>query len=251
MILVLSGTKDGRMIIERLVKNNIKVLATTATEYGGSLIDQDENVTVISQRLEQSEIEEIVDKKKIKCVIDATHPYAKQISENAINSCKNKSIPYLRYERAAAHIDNVNRFKSYDEAIEFLNTTQGNILLTTGSNNLNCFSAINRKARMYARVLPTVDAILKCKEIGLIPKQILALQGPFSIELNKAIYKEYDIKHVVTKDSGAIGGTDEKVAAAIDIGVNIVLIERPEIDYINSYNNIDALINYVQETIKN
>ena len=251
MILVLSGTKDGRMIIEKLIKNNFKVLATTATEYGGSLIDQDMNVTIISQRLTQSEIEEIIDEKQIECVIDATHPYAKLISENAIRSCNNKAIPYIRYERSTTNINNVSRFKTYGETIEFLNTTQGNILLTIGSNNLKCFSAINRKDRIYARVLPTIDAISKCEEIGLIPKQILALQGPFSIELNKAIYKEYDIKHVVTKDSGTIGGTDEKAAAAIDIGVNIVLIERPEIDYINAFNDIEALISYVKETIKN
>lgn len=250
MILVLSGTKDGRMIIDKLIRNNFKVLATTATEYGGSLIDQDMNITVISQRLTQSEIEGIIVDKKIKCVIDATHPYAKQISENAINSCNNKSITYLRYERKSTKIDNVNRFKTYEEAIRFLNTTQGNILLTTGSNNIRCFSAINRRERIYARVLPTIDALSKCREIGLIPKQILALQGPFSIELNKAIIREYDIKHIVTKDSGTIGGTNEKVVAATDMGINIVLIERPEIDYINTFNDIDTLISYIQETIK-
>ncbi|MGF7057501.1 cobalt-precorrin-6A reductase [Brassicibacter mesophilus] len=247
MILVLSGTKDGRMIIEKLIENNFKVLATTATEYGGSLIDQDMNVTVISQKLTQSEIEGIIDEEKIGCVIDATHPYAKQISENAINSCNNKSITYLRYERRPTKIDNVNRFKTYEEAIKFLNTTQGNILLTTGSNNIKCFSAINRKDRIYARVLPTIEAISKCGEIGLIPKQILGLQGPFSIELNKAIYKEYSIKHVVTKDSGTIGGTDEKIAAAINLGINIVLIERPQVDYTNTFNNIEDLINYLKK----
>lgn len=57
---------------------------------------------------------------------------------------------------------------------------------------------------------------------------ILALQGPFSRELNEAIIRQYHISWLVTKDGGAVGGFAEKVEAAENTGARLVVIARPE-----------------------
>ncbi|RKD30603.1 precorrin-6A reductase [Thermohalobacter berrensis] len=242
MILVLSGTKDGRIIIEKLIEKGYKVLATTATEYGGALIKEHHNLKIISKRLTENEMKHIIKEYGINCIIDATHPYAKEVSKNAINASKKTLVKYIRYERSKGEYEGVRNFKSFKEAADWLKNKQGNILLTIGSNNLEAFVNTVQKERLYIRLLPMSKIIKKCEDLGLLPKQILGMQGPFSKELNIAIYSFYNIKYLVTKDSGDIGGTKEKIESAKEMGIDILLIERPKIKYENAYNNIDKVI---------
>ncbi len=251
MILVLSGTSDGRKIIELLSSTGYSVIASTATEYGGILVEPAQNITeIISGRLEKADMEKIIREKNIQYIIDATHPYADKVSKNAIAASKFMGIQYLRFEREGHIYDRVHYFPDYSSAVLYLKETQGNILLTTGSNNLQTFTSSLDIDRLYARVLPTYSVVKKCEELGLLPKQIIAVQGPFTKELNKAIYQNYNIKHIVTKDSGDAGGTKEKVAGAIEAGVNVVLIQRPDIEYPNICNSIEEVVERVSRNYK-
>lgn len=250
MIFVLSGTKDGRLIIDKLLEENYKVLSSTATTYGKTLIESHPNLKVISDRLSEDDIKNIINKNKVKLLLDATHPYAKEISNNAIKACKELSIPYIRYERESIDYKNIKKCKSYDDVVNYLRKSEGNILLTTGSNNLDKFSNLENKENIYVRVLPTPNVIEKCYNLGFLPKQILGLQGPFTKDFNKATLKQYNIKYMVTKDSGDIGGTNEKIEAALECGVEVIVIDRPDIEYQNIYFDIDKLISEVNKYIK-
>ena len=253
MILVLSGTSDGRKIIELLFQKGYDVIASTATKYGGILIESDCNVEVISEKMEQDDMEKLIRKRKIECIVDATHPYAEKVSVNAMAACKSTGIKYLRYERKGnsyEKTDGVSCFPDYDKAISYLKGTKGNILLTVGSNNLQLFTSSLEIDRLYARVLPTYSVIKKCEDLRLLPKQIIAAQGPFTEEFNKAMYNNYNIKYMVTKDSGDEGGTEEKIKGAIETGVNVVLIKRPKINYINLYDNIYDIIKVIDKDLK-
>ncbi|WIV11804.1 precorrin-6A reductase [Proteiniborus sp. MB09-C3] len=251
MILVLSGTSDGRKIIELLTNMGYPVIASTATEYGGMLVESDKNITeIISRRLEKTDMEKLIRKKDIKYIVDATHPYADKVSKNAMAASKSMGIQYLRFEREGHVYDGVHYFPDYNSAVLYLKETQGNILLTTGSNNLQAFTSSLDISRLYARVLPTHSVVKKCEELGLLPKQIIAVQGPFTKELNKAIYCNYNIRHMVTKDSGDVGGTKEKVIGAIEAGVNVVMIQRPNIEYTSLCNSIDEVIETVNKSYK-
>ena len=107
------------------------------------------------------------------------------------------------------------------------------VFLTTGSRNLKAFTTSeDLKGRtVIARILPTAKVLAECEELGLTPKEIVALQGPFSEELNIALYRQYGADVVVTKNSGEIGGTDTKLTAAKKLGLPVVMIDRPKLDY--------------------
>ncbi|MGR3319869.1 MAG: precorrin-6A/cobalt-precorrin-6A reductase [Candidatus Anammoxibacter sp.] len=76
---------------------------------------------------------------------------------------------------------------------------------------------------------------------GIHASNIIALQGPFSFELNKALYERFKVDTIVTKDSGKQGGVIEKIDAAVKSEINVVLIKRPEIDYPCVYSLIDKI----------
>ncbi len=148
-------------------------------------------------------------------------------------------INYIRYERP---LDFDGTYNSYDEIIEELLETEGYILLTTGSNNLDVFTSSVLLPRLYCRVLPTVDVIKKCTDLGLSPKQIIGMQGPFEEAFNKAMYEMLSIKHLVTKASGKAGGLKEKIDAAEKMSVQTYILSRPEVNYTTVYNDLNKLI---------
>ena len=81
-----------------------------------------------------------------------------------------------------------------------LEQTKGNILLTTGSKELSVYASSEKiKNRLYVRVLPGLESLHICMEQGISGKQIIALQGPFSEEMNTAILHQYQIQCMVTK----------------------------------------------------
>ncbi|MBQ2323818.1 MAG: precorrin-6A/cobalt-precorrin-6A reductase, partial [Oscillospiraceae bacterium] len=77
---------------------------------------------------------------------------------------------------------------------------------------------------------PSHEGIAACEAAGIPHRNIIAMQGPFSREMNEAILRQYHILHLVTKDGGKAGGFAEKRDAAAANGVTLVLIRRPEED---------------------
>ena len=118
---------------------------------------------------------------------------------------------------------------SAKEAAAFLATTEGPILVTTGSKDIACFAGIDPK-RLYVRVLPTHEALEACERMGVAHRNVIALQGPFSQELNEALMRQYRVRWLVTKDGGRAGGLREKLEAARCCGVKTLLVARPADD---------------------
>ena len=95
-------------------------------------------------------------------------------------------------------------------------------MLTTGSKTLKIFAdhLIGLPdTRLIARMLPRQDNMEKCEELGIEQKNIVAMQGPFSKELNKALYNHYKVTLMITKESGKVGAVDEKLEAALEMGI--------------------------------
>ncbi len=227
---VFAGTTEGRELVSFLCSQDVMIYACVATDYGQTLLKEAENLVISAKRLTEDEMKSLFEQEQFDLVVDATHPYANLVTENIANACTSCQTPYLRLlrDRIAAPEDSVF-LRNIEEAVSYLNTVDGNILLTTGSKELHKFAPVSGFAdRVYARVLPMEQSLQLCDNAGMKKNHIIAMQGPFSVEMNVATLKSVDAKFMVTKDTGSAGGFDEKIAAAQQAGVKLIIIGRPK-----------------------
>ena len=226
---VFAGTTEGCEISIFLAGHKVKVLACVATEYGSKSLTENEYLKIHAGRLDEKEMEELLRKAAPCLVLDATHPYAAEVTENIKKACVNVGLPYQRVLREkGVHQEKAVYVPDTEAAVKFLEETKGNILLTTGSKELGKFTALpEAKERIYARVLSLPSVMETCKEYGFEGKHLIGMQGPFSMELNLAMLRQFDCKYLVTKDSGRAGGFQEKIDAAFAYGAVPVIIGRP------------------------
>lgn len=226
-ILLFGGTTEGRILARRASALGVEVTVSVATQVGAEELAGMEGVRVLAGRLDQSGMEALLP--RFDLCVDATHPYAKLATAAIRAACENTGTPRLRLLRPASRIEGAICVPDYRAAAKFLADRPGNILLATGSKELSAFDRLD-KNRLYARVLPTHEGLSACEGLGLPHSHILALQGPFSQKLNEAMLEQYQIRWLVTKDGGQVGGFGEKLAAAQNTGANVVLVERPPDD---------------------
>lgn len=227
---VFAGTTEGRELVEFLTgQAHVSVTACVATEYGETLLSPAENLTVRTKRLTAGEMAELLAEHRFDLVIDATHPYAAAATENVARACAETGTEYLRLLREGSAVSADAAFvPDVPAAVENLNSHDGNILLTTGSKELHQYTGIiNFAERVYARVLPSEEALAACAAAGLPPSHVIAMQGPFSAELNAALLRAVGAKYLVTKDGGGAGGFPEKADAANQAGAKLVVLGRP------------------------
>lgn len=245
-VLVLSGTTEGREVCERLSKLGYSILASVISDYGAQLIEDIEHCQI---QVGKMDLDDMIDclYNGAFCVIDATHPYAKEVTANAKKACDQTGIPYIRLKRQETVLldGQIKLVDHVQEAIEYLEQhTQGNILLTTGSNALRAFTQDSvLRERLYVRILPDLTSLKKAFDARLRPDQIIAMKGPFSTAMNIALIQELQINCLVTKDGGQVGGMPEKLEAAKYCHIETVVLRRPEeLGY-----DIDTVVNQVQK----
>ncbi|MBM7614730.1 cobalt-precorrin-6A reductase [Alkaliphilus hydrothermalis] len=247
MILALCGTSEGRELLGVLAGEYPAILATVTTPYGVECLGDYPTVEVLQTKLQQEEFEKLIEERQIQVVVDISHPYAEKISTLAINVCREKKIHYLRYERRTTEQlqedPNILWVEDFPEAVQLAKGFVGRIFLTIGSNHLTTFVKEIPKERLLARVLPVSKVLLSCEELGLNPDNIIAMKGPFSEEMNRAMFAMQDVSVVVTKDSGGAGGTLDKLRAAKAVGIPVIVIKRPAVDYGEVYYDLKELMN--------
>lgn len=247
-ILVLAGTRDGRVLAVFLFGKGFEVTISVASEYGREILENDlpSEIEINSRRLDQTELEEFLRERNIKILVDASHPYAENVSMNAIEVCRKNSLHYIRYERPEIESrGRIYHVASYLDAANKARDLGQNIFLTTGSKTLEIFCENLKDRNIIARVLPTPEVIQKCLELGLQPKNIVAMQGAFSKDLNRALFANFEADVIVTKESGKIGGLDSKLEAAEDLKIPVVMIDRPKIEYPNLARTFNEVLNLI------
>ena len=230
-VIVFAGTTEGYGLCRFLGEHQIPVLGCVATEYGAKSLQEGEFLHVRAGRLTRPEMEELLKKERPQLVLDATHPYAAEVTENIRTACSNTEISCIRVLRNDSEHQQAVYVESTEAAVRYLKETEGNVLLTTGSKELKAFTEIpDYQKRIFARVLSLPSVIEACRELGFEGKNLIAMQGPFSEEMNRAMLRQYDCRYLVTKDSGKAGGFPEKIQAAISCGAVPVIIGRPSGD---------------------
>lgn len=243
---VFAGTTEGRNIVNYLINQGVNVTAFVATEYGETLL-KTSNAVIHCGRMGQSEMELMMRENMFSLVIDATHPYAQVVTKHIVSACKNTNTEYLRLLRRS-DISQQESFADIDELVSYLDNSEGNILLTTGSKELKEYCKIrNFSERLFVRVLPMEDSLRICSECGILPSHIIAMQGPFTEEFNRILIKMYQISYLVTKDSGVQGGFQEKLSAAKKEGIKTLILGRPVEEQGYSF---DETIEYLKNTFR-
>ncbi len=237
MIILLGGTTEAREIGKRL--NNRGIDFKQIQEWTGN------------ECLQMASV-----------ILDASHPSRSVKVVPLIQWCKHQDIPYLRLERPETKIPAsslITPVHNWEEAllylkqrVDILSKNKGRkvtIFVTTGSHQLESIvqSSIARSARLVVRVLPEGRLVQKCQDIGIHPKDIVAIQGPFSKEINKGLFKFYRADILLTRDSGLAGGTDTKLSAALELGVEIVLIKKLQASIGLTVNSINELLNWLDK----
>ena len=240
-IVLFGGATEGRTLSRELAALGAEVTVCVATEYGRE--EQGDFPSVLTGRLDADGMADIL--RGAAMCIDATHPYAVQATANIRAAAGRVGVPYHRLLRRASTLPEGSVVvSSAEEAAKYLARTEGNVLLATGAKELPAFSGLD-SARLYPRVLPAAESLAACDTAGIPRRNIIAMRGPFSKELNLALLRQFSIRFLVTKDGGAAGGFDEKAAAAAGAGVILLVIRRP----VEEGEDYDDILRYCRELL--
>jgi len=245
-IAVFGGTSEGRILAGLLAELGAQVSLYVATSYGEELVPEREGLSVICGRKNSDQMQVEIESSEYKYIVDATHPYADEATNNLLSATTRSNIPYMRVIRTESNYNGEIVVENAEEAVRYLNKIKGNILLTTGSSSLKIYTNVEDwQERLYARVLPDTVTLGNCARLGYKKSNIICMQGPFSTEMNIATIKMYNISALVTKDSGEEGGFPEKLQAARQTRVNLIVIKRPaeKSEGVSVEAAIDILVN--------
>ena len=223
-ILLFGGTTEGRTLAAGLVGRGHEVVVSVATDVGAEELAHVPGATVLVGRRDERGMATLL--AGCDLCVDATHPYATEASANIRAACTRADVPLRRVLRDGVGTQDCEVVSSAPDAARLLAGTKGAVLVTTGAKELQAFAGID-PTRLFARVLPTHAALDACERLGIPHRNIIAMQGPFSQELNEAIMRQCHIRWLVTKDGGREGGMPQKLDAARRCGVRTVLIARP------------------------
>lgn len=233
-VLIFAGTTEGRRISEWLSESGVSHTVSVATEYGEILLEETPYLTVRRGRMTIEEMRALIKNHEFSAVVDATHPYADVVTDNIRKSMEGMTIPYIRLRREIQEEESTGEivyFADHVQCVRALEEVRGNILLTTGSKELSQYCRSEQlKERLYVRILPGMESLTLCDRNGIRGKQIIAMQGPFTEEMNEALIHQFQIACLVTKQSGNAGGYPQKIAAAAKAGIPVFVIghEREE-----------------------
>ena len=239
-ILLFGGTGEGRELAAWLLEQNIPALVCVATGYGETLLPP--GVEAHVGRMDRREMEALMTARPFTHVVDATHPYAVEVTANIKGAAEKTGLPLLRLVRQSDGEDLCHKAGDMATAADMLERLPGNVLLTTGSKELDAFARPGLVERCCPRVLPVPDSLSRCLELGFLPKHIICMQGPFSKELNVALLRQYHIKTLVTKDTGGYGGFRAKAEAAREAGCALLVVERPREEQGYTLEEIQAIL---------
>ncbi len=246
---ILSGTSDGPVIVNKLLKLNYVVFVSVVTHKASKSYVENSKLHIITGKLnDSSEIINFIEKNKINYVIDATHPFALIISQNLDEACKKIKKPLLAFERKS-EIKSFNNF-NYIKGLKNINKevlVNKNILLAIGSRLLNETASYYLKcgANVFTRVIPTYESI-STAFASCIKNSNIAILEPSKNKgniLEKKLCDHWKIDYILCRDSGSYAQMNwEEIVYKSDM--KLFLVKRPKLKSKNSliFFDYDKLI---------
>ena len=227
-LLIFGGTTEGRLLAELCAAKGIYAAVSTATEYGAELLPQSGFIRELVGKLDEQEISALLKNGDFSAVIDATHPFAQNVSKNLREACSGSGKRYLRLLREESGAYCGKLFNSIGEIVEYLNASDRKALITTGGNSLAEYASVrDHQSRLTVRILPAEGAAGRCAELGFPAENVILEKGPFTVTQNIEHIRRAEAEILVTKESGSAGGFPEKVEAARQCGIELAVLRRP------------------------
>ncbi len=246
MILLLGGTSESPRIAAQLAEKGYRVLVSQATDVPlGTALHP--HIEARSGPLDEIALVELIEHRGIRAIVDATHPYATAIHAVAARVAAARHIPYVRFVRppvVAPGTRGVEFVPDHPTAAAAAFSRLRPVLLTTGSKNLAPYAEHARRSGvpLVVRVLDHPASRLACQQAGIPPERTIFARGPFSIEINRQHIRDFGIGVLVMKDSGAAGGTREKLLAAQAEGCAVIVVSRPATSDACAVSDIASLL---------
>ena len=188
-ILIFGGTTEGRLLAQALSQRGRSATVSVATPLGAQELAGLSGITPLVGRKTGAEMAALL--KNFDRCVDATHPYAVEVSRNVRAACEAAGVPLRRLLREESAHEAGHWVESPEEAARWLAEHSGNVLLAIGAKGLSAFQNLERERLFPPGFSRVVESILACQEAKNFLRKILSPStGPFSQDLNRAMLEQ-------------------------------------------------------------
>ncbi|WP_165043630.1 cobalt-precorrin-5B (C(1))-methyltransferase CbiD [Dysgonomonas sp. ZJ709] len=223
MILIFGGTTEGR--------HAVKVCDEAAKIYYYSTKGDLQEVECVygirlTGALNDQSMSDICTNNHIKLIIDAAHPFAVGLHQTIARVSENLEIPVVRYERNyPEHEDDLIWCDNYENAINYLEKNKiDNLLALTGVNTISKLKPYWEHRNCWFRILDRDESRSIVEDSGFPIEKVLYYQQG---EDEEPLFKQLNPQAIITKESGESGGFKEKIEAACNLNIPILVVKRP------------------------
>ena len=243
---LIGGTSDSKTIAQMLASQTIPVVVTVTTASAKNLYSSHPYLKIIVGKIQATDIHQFMQQHQLTIIIDASHPYAVKISAQVIAIAQQYGYPYLRYERPQimSNQTHLTYFSSISSLLSSDSLQGRRVLLTIGAKSLHLFRNYQSQATLFTRILPYADSLQKAAQAGFSSDRIIAIRPPLNYQFEKALWQLWQIDTVVTKASGQQGGENLKQQLAKDLGLNLMIIQRPPLNYPQKTEKIESVLTF-------
>lgn len=249
-IWLIGGTQESAIAAKLIHQANLPCLISVTTESAISLYPVVPSIDVIVAKFSPEQLPNFLISNHISVVLDCSHPFAVEISRSAIAASSALKIPYLRFERASIRLSASSLIKSVSSVEQLLSQDwllNQRVLLTIGYRYLSLFQPWQTKSTLFTRILPSQVALETALNSGFTSDRIIALRPPISPELERALWQHWHITTVVTKASGTPGGEDTKRNIADELGIQLIVVDRPMLEYPQLTSNFEEALEFCRQ----
>lgn len=225
-VLLLGGTFDAHVLSAQLHA------AGVAAIYSYAGVTQTRRTPALPSRVGGfggvAGLVQYLQQQKITHVIDATHPFAAQMSRNAISACAALGIPLLSMERPAWQATPADQWTHVPDmaaAAEALSPRCQRVFLAIGRKQLAVFACKAGLHHFVLRVIDPPDAALPLPDASY---ELLIARGPFHLDDELALLQRHAVDCIVSKNAGG-ADTYAKIEAARELGIPVIMVDRPRL----------------------
>lgn len=254
-IWLVGGTTESVDLAIALVSCQLSCTVTVISRSAQDCYPELPGLQIHTGALSPNTIASFIQNHHIGVILDASHPYATEISNLAMSVATQFQLPYLRFERtpsglaASGQRGLIIEVDSVSQLLQGEYLPEQRVLLTIGRTSLQQFRDWQLKSTLFTRVLPQPQALQAALQAGFRGDRIIALRPPISFELEKALWQQWQISVVVTKASGQPGGEEIKRRVAQTLGVTLIIIKRPVLTYPQQTSDVETAVRFCQTAL--